>query len=89
MVVVLFGFFVLGFSAYRTYSGGSSDFPQRVRTGGRVLYTGADILAGQQVFLRNGLMEYGSIFSVTAPIWVRFHGRLFTPRGDQRSQFVR
>ena len=27
-----------------------------------VLFTRADILVGQGVFLRNGLMEYGSIF---------------------------
>ena len=29
---------------------------------GRVLYTGSDISKGQQVFLHNGLMEYGSAF---------------------------
>ena len=29
---------------------------------GRVLYTGTDISKGQQVFLHNGLMEYGSAF---------------------------
>ena len=29
---------------------------------GRVLYTGNDISKGQQVFLHNGLMEYGSAF---------------------------
>src|SRR5262249_29467467 len=29
---------------------------------GRVLFTRGDIMAGQQVFLSNGLMEYGSIF---------------------------
>ena len=29
---------------------------------GGVLFTRDDILGGQQVFLRNGLMEYGSIF---------------------------
>ncbi len=61
-VVVLFGFFVMGLLAYRTYAG-EAPIPARV-TGpeGSVLFTGPDILAGQQVFLRNGLMEYGSIF---------------------------
>jgi len=29
---------------------------------GRTLFTKADVSAGQKVFLRNGLMEYGSIF---------------------------
>ncbi len=32
-----------------------------IRTG-NILFTHDDILDGQQVFLRNGLMEYGSIF---------------------------
>src|SRR5262249_3809102 len=37
--------------------------PQTIKSAtGTLLFTGADILAGQQVFLRNGLMEYGSIF---------------------------
>lgn len=62
VLVVLFGFFVLGFLAYRTYSG-EAPIPARVVEAGRgVLFTGEDILAVQQVFLRNGLMEYGSIF---------------------------
>ena len=28
----------------------------------QVLFTGKDVIAGQEVFLKNGLMEYGSIF---------------------------
>ncbi len=27
-----------------------------------MLFTRADVIAGQEIFLRNGLMEYGSIF---------------------------
>jgi len=61
-VVVLFGFFVLGLLAYRTYSG-EAPIPARVvDPGGGVLFTHDDVVGGQQVFLRNGLMEYGSIF---------------------------
>jgi len=61
-VVVLFGFFVLGLLAYRTYSG-EAPIPGRVvDPGGQVLFGREDIRAGQEVFLRNGLMEYGSIF---------------------------
>ena len=60
--VVLFGFFVLGLLAYRTYSG-EAPIPGRVADpGARALFTREDIQSGQQVFLRNGLMEYGSIF---------------------------
>jgi nitric oxide reductase subunit B len=62
IVVFLFGFFVLGLLAYRTYTG-EPPIPARVEDPtGRVLFTRADIVEGQQVFLRNGLMEFGSIF---------------------------
>jgi nitric oxide reductase subunit B len=61
-IVILFGFFILGFLAYRTYTG-EAPIPARVvDPAGAVLFTRDDILGGQQVFLRNGLMEYGSIF---------------------------
>ena len=37
--------------------------PRRSATSdGRVVYTGDDVRAGQKLFLRKGLMEYGSIF---------------------------
>ncbi len=62
LLVVLFGFFVLGLLAYRTYLA-KPPTPQRVvDPQGTLLYTGADIHKGQQVFLHNGLMEYGSVF---------------------------
>lgn len=62
VVVVLFGFFVLGLLAYRTYSG-EAPIPGRVvDPEGSLLFTREDIVSGQQVFLRNGLMEYGSVF---------------------------
>jgi nitric oxide reductase subunit B len=61
-LVVLFGFFVLGLLAYRTYSG-QPPIPERVvDPGGEVVFTSEDVRAGQGVFLRNGLMQYGSIF---------------------------
>ena len=61
-LVVLFGFFVLGLLAYRTYQA-KPPIPQRVLDPrGQVLYTAADVRKGQQVFLHNGLMEYGSVF---------------------------
>ena len=61
-LVVLFGFFVLGLLAYRAYSG-QPPIPERVvDPSGRVIFTGEDVTAGQGVFLKNGLMQYGSIF---------------------------
>jgi nitric oxide reductase subunit B len=62
IVVFLIGFFVLGLLAYRTYTG-EPPIPAEVRDpSGQVLFTAEDVSQGQQVFLRNGLMEYGSIF---------------------------
>ena len=61
-LVVLFGFFVLGLLAYRTYTE-QPPIPERVvDPAGETIYTRDDVMAGQKVFLRNGLMEYGSIF---------------------------
>src|SRR5215831_15223209 len=61
-IVMLFRFFVLGLLAYRTYTDQAPIPGKVVRPDGQVLFTGADVIAGQKVFLRNGLMEYGSIF---------------------------
>jgi nitric oxide reductase subunit B len=61
-LVALTGLFVLvlmGWLAYQSHP----PIPQRVGTdSGRTLYTGDDIRAGQDAFLRYGLMEFGSIF---------------------------
>jgi nitric oxide reductase subunit B len=62
VVVVLFGFLVLGLLAWQTYTG-EPPIPERTTdNAGNVLFTRDDVLAGQGIFLRNGLMEYGSIF---------------------------
>src|SRR5512139_3258208 len=60
-LVLLFGFFVMGILAYRTYTA-SMPLPDRVVTeSGDVLFTGEDITAGQKIFLNRGLMQYGSV----------------------------
>ena len=62
ILVFLFGFFVLGLLALRTYQEQPPIPDKVVGPGGTVLFTGANVIAGQQIFLKNGLMEYGSIF---------------------------
>ena len=62
VIVVLCGFLILGMLAYRTYTDEPPIPSQVVDPSRQVLFTGAEVIAGQEVFLRNGLMEYGSIF---------------------------
>jgi nitric oxide reductase subunit B len=62
VIVMAFGFFVLGILAYRTYTDEPPVPGKVVDPTGQVLFTRADVVAGQEIFLRNGLMEYGSIF---------------------------
>src|SRR5262245_45392741 len=62
VIVGLFGFLILGILAYRTYTD-QPPIPWRViGPDGQLLFTGEDVTAGQEVFLKNGLMEYGSVF---------------------------
>lgn len=61
-IVLVIGFLIMGILAYYTYTE-EPPIPAAVTDShGAVLFTRADIAAGQQVFLGNGLMEYGSIF---------------------------
>ena len=63
VLVMLFGFFVLGLLAYRTFTTPSRRSPSAVvDVRGQTLFTAEDVQQGQQVFLHNGLMEYGSVF---------------------------
>lgn len=62
LIVGLSGFLLLGILAYRTYTD-EPPIPAKVLgANGELLFTRQDILSGQEVFLKNGLMEYGSIF---------------------------
>ena len=61
VLVMLFGFTVMGLLAYCTYTD-SMPQPQRVVTAdGETLFTTEDITEGQKLFQARGLMEYGSI----------------------------
>jgi len=61
ILVFIVGFFILGLLAYWTYTE-KPPVPEKVTTtDGQLLFTKTDIMNGQQVFLKNGLMQYGSI----------------------------
>ena len=61
-LVILFGFAVLGFLAFRTYETGPPIADRVVSQDSKVLFSGDDVIQGQKLFLKNGLMQYGSIF---------------------------
>ena len=61
VVTYLIGFTVLGILAYLVYRD-QPPLPARVMAGDKTLLTRDDIMRGMNVFQRNGLMEYGSIY---------------------------
>ncbi|MBP2705078.1 cbb3-type cytochrome c oxidase subunit I [Microbispora sp. RL4-1S] len=59
--MAVFGFFVMGLLAVRTYTA-HPPVPRLVADdAGRPLFTGRDVAEGQRVFLAAGLMQYGSV----------------------------
>ena len=61
ILILILGFSVLIWVAVRSYKD-APPIPGNVAgTAGTTLFTRADILAGQQVFLKHGLMENGPI----------------------------
>lgn len=61
-IVLMTGFFIMGVLTYYTYNDEPS-IPDLVQDPhGEMIFTHNDIMSGQKIFLRNGLMEYGSIF---------------------------
>jgi nitric oxide reductase subunit B len=62
VLTFVFGFAVLGYLALRVYQDHAPVTGRVVSPSGQTIFTGEDILLGQQVFLTYGLMEYGSIY---------------------------
>ena len=64
VLVALTGLSVLLWIALNTYTGGvGTPIPERVvGLDGQTVFTGADIIAGQQVFQKHALMENGTIW---------------------------
>ena len=72
------GFGVLSYLAYRIYDDHPPVPARVVDEGGAMLFTGDDVVAGQQVFQKYGLMQYGTIFG---------HGAYLGP--DFTAQYLR
>ena len=62
ILVMIFGFSLLIWITAKTYAGAPPIPGQVVGSGGQVLFTGEEIKDGQEVFLKYGLMEHGSLW---------------------------
>src|SRR5512141_2481221 len=62
ILVLIIGFSILIWIAVRAYRDAPPIPEKVVSTLGETVFTGADIVAGQQVFLKYGLMENGTIW---------------------------
>ncbi len=62
ILVLVFGFGILSWLTFRSYQDAPPIPAQAIGPGGETVFTQADIIAGQQVFLKYGLMENGSIW---------------------------
>jgi nitric oxide reductase subunit B len=78
IVTFTFGFIVLFYLAFRSGTD-KPPIPKLVRgSGGGIVYTGEDIMAGQHLFQKYGLMQYGTLFG---------HGAYLGP--DFTAQYMR
>lgn len=74
-VALVIGFTVLIWIAFRVYHEAPPIPEKIVDTSGQVVFTGEDIMAGQQVFLKYGLMENGTIWGHGAYLGPDFSAR--------------
>jgi nitric oxide reductase subunit B len=83
VITFLIGFSILGYLAYRIY-GESPPIPETVVTPqGDALFSAADIMAGQHIFQKYGLMQYGTIFGHGAYLGPDFKQNRFDRQSGQ------
>jgi len=62
ILVLVIGFLILGWISTKAYRDAPPIPKKVIASSGEILFTGDDILLGQQVFLKYGLMENGTIW---------------------------
>ena len=64
-LVMIFGFLVMGFLAYRTYNA-SMPLPDKIvsQSTGETILTKEEILNGQALYQARGLQQYGSVMEI-------------------------
>lgn len=87
IVTFVFGFSVMAYLAVRN----ASDQPPVPRTvlsaDGRLLYTGDDVMQGQHLFQKYGLMQYGTIFGHGAYLGPDFTAQYLRISGEKAMLF--
>jgi nitric oxide reductase subunit B len=87
ILTFLVGFAVLGILAY-LITAEHPPIPQRVlRPDGTVLFTGDDIMGGQHVFQKYGLMQFGTLFGHGAYLGPDFTAQYLHQAGTAMRQF--
>ena len=78
-LVMIFGFLVMGFLAYRTYTA-SMPLPDKIvsQSSGETILTKDEILNGQALYQARGLQQYGSVMG---------HGAYLGP--DYTAEYLR
>ncbi|MBJ6725514.1 nitric-oxide reductase large subunit [Geomesophilobacter sediminis] len=87
IVTFVFGFTVLGYLAFRDKTDKAPVPVQVLASDGSRLYTGNDIIAGQNLFQKYGLMQYGTIFGHGAYLGPDFTAQYLHLAGDQARLF--
>jgi len=89
VVTFILGFSILGYLAYRIY-GESPPIPETVVSSeGSEVFTAADIMAGQHLFQKYGLMQYGTLFGHGAYLGPDFTAQYLHRAGLAMQAFYR
>lgn len=88
VLTFLIGFSVLGWLAIRIHNE-HPPIPRQVQIEGRTLFTGQDILAGQHLFQKYGLMQYGTLFGHGAYLGPDFTAQYLHFEGEEMLSFYR
>ncbi len=87
VITFVFGFSVLGYLAARIYSD-HPPVPAQVQTAdGEVVFTFDDVMAGQHIFQKFGLMQHGTIFGHGAYLGPDFTAETLHRQGESMLSF--
>ena len=87
ILTFIFGFSVLGILAYLITAEHPPIPEQVLRPDGKVLFTGEDIRAGQHLFQKYGLMQYGTLFGHGAYLGPDFTAKYLHQAGMAMLEF--